>query len=144
MELQFYVCRLNTFVWLIWYHNDEKVKRFFPRLPSHLEHKYIICNGKEQCTLNIYEMFDALCLTEQVNKGKEYSDIFLFTAKCLGISPQNCLVFEDVLPAVKSAKQAGMIVCGVYDKRSAHQKQQNMDMADNYLYSFENAPLPRI
>lgn len=89
-------------------------------------------------------MFDALCLTEQVNKGKEYSDIFLFTAKCLGISPQNCLVFEDVLPAVKSAKQAGMIVCGVYDKRSAHQKQQNMDMADNYLYSFENAPLPRI
>lgn len=98
------------------------------------------------CLLNnhIYEMFDALCSTEEVSKGKEYSDVFLFTARSLGISPQNCLVFDDVLPAVKSAKQAGMIVCGVYDKYSAHQKKQIMDIADNYLYSFENAPLPRI
>jgi beta-phosphoglucomutase-like phosphatase (HAD superfamily) len=40
-------------------------------------------------------------------------------AQRLGAAPQHCLVFEDVLPAVKSAKQAGMLICAVYDKYSA-------------------------
>ena len=117
---------------------------------KHLNIKIAVATGLPEelykpCLLNnhVYKMFDALCSTEQVSRGKEYSDIFLFTARCLDILPQDCLVFEDVLPAVKSAKQAGMIVCGVYDKYSAHQKKQIMDMADSYLYSFKNAPLPR-
>ncbi len=88
-------------------------------------------------------MFDELCSKEQVSRGKEYSDVFLLAARCLGITPQKCLVFEDVLPAVKSAKQAGMIECGMYDKYSAYQKAQIMDIADSYLYSFKNAPLPK-
>ena len=40
-------------------------------------------------------------------------------AQRLGAAPQHCLIFENVLPAVKSAKQAGMLVCAVYDKYSA-------------------------
>lgn len=118
---------------------------------KHLNVKIAVATGLPEelykpCLLNnhIYEMFDALCSTEQVSRGKEYSDVFLFAARCLDILPKDCLVFEDVLPAVKSAKQAGMIVCGVYDKYSAHHKKQIMDIADNYLYSFEAAPLPRI
>lgn len=118
---------------------------------KHLNIKLAVATGLPEelykpCLLNnhIYEMFDALCSTEQVNRGKEYCDIFLFTARCLNMPPKDCLVFEDVLPAVKSAKQAGMIVCGMYDKYSAHQQKQIMGIADDYLYSFEAAPLPRI
>lgn len=117
---------------------------------KHLNIKIAVATGLPEelykpCLLHnhIYEMFDALCSTEQVSRGKEYSDVFLLAARCLGITPQKCLVFEDVLPAVKSAKQAGMIVCGVYDKYSAYQKTQIMDIADSYLYSFKNAPLPK-
>lgn len=90
----------------------------------------------------IYDLFDVICSTEQVPYGKERPDVFLLAAKKLGISPQKCIVFEDVLPAVKSAKQAGMIVYGVYDKYSAHHQSEIMAIADGYLLDFRDAPLP--
>ncbi len=45
-------------------------------------------------------------------------------AQRLGAAPQHCLIFENVLPAVKSAKQAGMMVCAAYDKYSARYRVQ--------------------
>lgn len=71
---------------------------------KHLNIKLAVATGLPEelykpCLLNnhIYEMFDALCSTEQVSRGKEYCDIFLFTARCLDMPPKDCLVFEDVL-----------------------------------------------
>jgi len=92
---------------------------------------------------NIYTLFDVLCSTEQVSRGKEYPDIFQFAAKKLGVAPRECIVFEDVLPAVKSAKQAGMIVYGVYDRYSAHSRHEIEMIADGYLIDFQNAPFPK-
>ena len=63
-------------------------------------------------------------------------------AQRLGAAPQHCLVFEDVLPAVKSAKQAGMLVCAVYDKYSARYRVQMEQAADFYIADFRDAPLP--
>jgi len=105
-------------------------------LPEGLYKPCLLHNG-------IYEMFDALCSTDQVERGKEYPDIFLLAANALIITPQKCVVFEDVLPAVKSAKQAGMIVYGVYDKYSAHHQSEISTLADGYLLDFRTAPLPR-
>lgn len=104
-------------------------------LPKELYRPCLINNG-------IYELFDFLCSVDQVQRGKEYPDIFLFASDGLKISPQKCIVFEDVLPAVKSAKQAGMITYGVYDKYSAHNETEIRIMADGYIYDFHNAPLP--
>ena len=90
----------------------------------------------------IYDLFDAICSTEQVEHGKEHPDVFLLAAKEIGVSPQKCIVFEDILPAVRSAKQAGMIVYGVYDKYSAHHKAEIEAIADGYLLDFRDAPFP--
>jgi HAD superfamily hydrolase (TIGR01509 family) len=97
------------------------------------------------CLLNngVYGLFDILCSTDQVKRGKEYPDIFLFAADGLKVSPQKCIVFEDVLPAIKSAKRAGMIAYGVYDKYSAHNQSEIKAIADGYLYDFRKAPLPQ-
>ena len=104
-------------------------------LPEELYKPCLLHNG-------IYERFDALCSTEQVERGKEYPDIFLFAADVLQVAPSKCIVFEDVLPAVKSAKQAGMIVYGVYDKYSAHHQTEITALANGYLLDFQRAPLP--
>lgn len=105
-------------------------------LPEELYKPCLINNG-------VYELFDFQCSTDQVQKGKEYPDVFLFVSNELKISPQKCIVFEDVLPAVKSAKQAGMITYGVYDKYSAHNELEIKAIADGYLYDFRDAPLPQ-
>ena len=97
------------------------------------------------CLLNnqVYGLFDVLCSTDQVERGKEYPDIFLYVADELGVNPKDCIVFEDVLPAVKSAKQAGMKVFGVFDKYSKHNRAEITDIANGYLHDFSNPPYPR-
>ena len=71
---------------------------------------------------SILELFDALCSTDEVQRGKEYSDVFELAAKKLGVAPEHCIVFDDVLPAIKSAKAASMLAGGIYDKYSADQR----------------------
>ena len=51
-------------------------------------------------------------------------------------------MFEDVLPGVRSAKQAGMQVYGVADFYSQGQKDAIVSAADGYLDDFRLAPLP--
>lgn len=58
---------------------------------------------------SILELFDALCSTDEVQRGKEYSDVFELAARKLGVAPEHCIVFDDVLPAIKSAKAARML-----------------------------------
>lgn len=90
----------------------------------------------------VLELFDVCCSTDEVRRGKEYPDIFEFTAQKLDMRPDQCLVFDDVLPAVRSAKEAGMLVCGVYDKYSAHHRTEMEQIVDGYLIDFKDAPLP--
>lgn len=90
----------------------------------------------------IYDLFDVLCSTDDMARGKESPDIFVHCAAQLGVAPEQCLVFEDVLSAVRSAKRAGMTVYGVYDKYSQHNMEAIKKIADGYLFDFRAAPLP--
>lgn len=84
----------------------------------------------------IYHYFDAITTTEEVNKAKNYPDIYLLSAKKLGVNPEDCLVFEDIVQAVKGAKLAGMTVYSVYDKSSESQKKDLIKLSDRYIQSF--------
>lgn len=57
---------------------------------------------------NIKPYFDVLLSAEEVKRGKPAPDIFIETAKLLGISPDHCLVLEDSQYGVEAAKRAGM------------------------------------
>ena len=84
----------------------------------------------------IYHYFDAITTTEEVNKAKNYPDIYLLSAKKLGVNPEDCLVFEDIVQAVKGAKLAGMTVYSVYDKNSENQKEDLVKLSDRYIQNF--------
>ena len=90
----------------------------------------------------IKDLFDVICSTNEVEHGKTHPDIFLLTAQKLGVSPTDCIVFEDILQAILSAKSAGMTVYGVYDEASKNQWEQIKQIADSVLYDFKDAPLP--
>lgn len=104
-------------------------------LPEKLYKPCLIRNG-------IWEQFDAVCSTDEVRRGKEFPDVFALTSQKLGIAPSRCLVFDDTLPAIRSAKALGMLTCGVYDKYSAHNRPAIERIADCYIMDFRSAPLP--
>ncbi len=90
----------------------------------------------------VSEIFDALCSTDEVLRGKEYPDVFELAAYKIGVLPEHCMVYDDVLPAIKSAKRAGMFACGVYDKYSEQHRNEIENIADGYLLDWRYAPLP--
>jgi beta-phosphoglucomutase-like phosphatase (HAD superfamily) len=87
-------------------------------------------------------IFHAICNTDETGYGKSRPDVFLLAAQKTGVAPGDCLVFEDILVAVKSAKSAGMDVCAVYDKTSANDWEQIKATADYAIDDFRDAPLP--
>lgn len=91
----------------------------------------------------IMGLFDVICSTDEVSFGKIKPDVFLFAASKLGIDPKECVVFEDILQAIKSAKLAGMMVYGVYDESSREHWPLIQQIADGVLYDFNDAPLPK-
>lgn len=90
----------------------------------------------------VYDLFHEQCHADEVGKGKTEPDIFLLAAKKLGVDPEHCIVFEDILPGVISAKKAGMKVFCVHDEYSKHNISKIQDIVEDYLYDFRDAPLP--
>jgi HAD superfamily hydrolase (TIGR01509 family) len=86
---------------------------------------------------DIYHYFDSITLTDEVCRGKNFPDVYLLAAERLGVEPSQCLVFEDILPAVKGAKAAGMKVVGVYDYFSKEQREDITNHADMYITEYD-------
>ena len=84
----------------------------------------------------IYNYFDVFCTTEDVGKSKDYPDIYLLAASEMGVSPEECFVFEDVLKGIVSAKNAGMYTVGVFDKYSNEDIITLRMTADKFIMNF--------
>ena len=80
--------------------------------------------------------FDCIITSCDIGKGKYEPDIYLETAKRLDTLPKSCLVFEDIIAAIKSAKAAGMRVCAVEDEYSSHQKEEKISLADYFIEDY--------
>lgn len=65
--------------------------------------------------LNHY--FDPVISGDFVERGKPDPAIYLHTARRLGVSVEECIVIEDSINGVISAKDAGMFCIAVPDKR---------------------------
>lgn len=64
--------------------------------------------------LGIRKYFDAVIDSTMVIKGKPDPQIYLKAAEELNTLPENCVVMEDALAGIQSAKSAGMDVIGLY------------------------------
>lgn len=89
----------------------------------------------------ILHLFDSITTINEVNRNKTFPDIYLLCAKKLNLSPEKCAVFEDILPAIKSAKAAKMKTVGVYDHSSKYQEQKIKRLADYYIYDYNELKL---
>ena len=65
-------------------------------------------------------------------KGKQYPDIYLDTAKTLGVPPENCIMLDDVSASLKAARQAGMMTIGIIEPLSS-QSPEEMELYSDKL-----------
>lgn len=80
--------------------------------------------------------FSGIVTDCEVERGKPSPDIYLEAARRCGISPCNCLVFEDIVQGILAGKAAGMKVCAVEDDFSADQREEKQKLADYYIKDF--------
>lgn len=63
--------------------------------------------------LNLRKHFQSVLGASDVKQGKPNPEIYLKSAAALGLSPEQCFVFEDALPGIEAATRAGMKVIGI-------------------------------
>lgn len=85
----------------------------------------------------IREYFDCIITACEVQKGKPAPDVYLEAARRLNVTPEECLVFEDIVPGIQAGKAAGMTACAIEDDYSIPQKKEKESAADYYIHSYE-------
>ncbi len=65
------------------------------------------------CNLKIVSLFDAIIDGNKASKAKPDPEVFLLGARALGVSPGDCVVFEDAEAGLQAARAAGMYAVGI-------------------------------
>ena len=83
---------------------------------------------------NYFSVIKTSC---EVKKGKPAPDIYLLVARTLGVRPERCLVFEDIVPGIIAGKSAGMKVCAIEDAYSIETRDEKKRLADYYIEHYD-------
>jgi HAD superfamily hydrolase (TIGR01509 family) len=83
--------------------------------------------------LNLSGAFNVVCSAEDQPYGKPHPGAYLTCARLLGISPENCVAFEDSLRGAIAAKAAEMKVVAVPSE--GHRRLSAFDFCDIRLHS---------
>lgn len=90
--------------------------------------------------LGLFDLFDNVWSCDDFATTKADPEIYIKAAKRLGKPVDEVLFLDDNLNADKTAKQAGMKVCGVYDPSSDEYTEQIKAVCDYYIYNFSEIP----
>ncbi|MDY4067519.1 HAD family phosphatase [Bullifex sp.] len=85
---------------------------------------------------NILNFFDVIVTSSDVGIGKSSPKIYFHAASKLGLSDNECVVFEDLPLALKCAKSAGFYTVGVYDEFNKEDSAQIKKYSDKVISSF--------
>jgi beta-phosphoglucomutase family hydrolase len=61
----------------------------------------------------LIDKFEVLVCADDYKRGKPAPDCFLLAAERLGVTPEDCLVFEDTALGIEAATAAGMVAVKV-------------------------------
>ncbi len=84
------------------------------------------------------ESIDTIVTGHEVEHGKPSPDIYLEAARRLGVNPKKCLVFEDIVPGIQAARNAGMRSFAVYDEYSKDFWEEKKALADWYITDYRD------
>lgn len=85
----------------------------------------------------IYDLFDFILEVNHFKDGKDKPTIYLEAAKKLGVEIDKCVVFEDLLMALNTAKNAGFITCAIYEATSKEEANKQ-ELANFYIKDYQD------
>ncbi len=86
--------------------------------------------------LGIFDLFDNVWSCDDFGTTKANPEIYKMVARKIGKRPKDILFLDDNFNADKTAKEAGMMVCGVYDDSSKDYVDEIKRLTDYYIYDF--------
>ena len=89
----------------------------------------------------IASFFDAIVTTSEAGKSKPSPDVYLLAAQKIGVSPENCIVFEDSPNGLLAAKSAGMFCLVI---QSDDEIIQRLSKVDYLFQSFREITLAKL
>lgn len=87
--------------------------------------------------LEIYDCFSAFAYSSEVGCSKSNPDIYLLAATRLGLTPESCTVYEDILTGIKSAKAAGFSTVAIADNTNSADKERLIQHSDRYITGWD-------
>jgi len=90
--------------------------------------------------LKLDQKMDSMMSSEDVTMHKPNPEVYLKSAECVGVSPSDCVVFEDSFSGVTAGLNAGMKVVGVL---STHTKEQ-LPPCDFYINDYSEVNVKKI
>ena len=85
----------------------------------------------------LYSMMEDVVTTNEVGLNKENPRIYELCAQKLDLSPEECIVFEDVASAALCAHQAHFKVIGILDDMWSHDQSELKRVCVKTIHSFK-------
>lgn len=86
--------------------------------------------------LGIWDLFSNVWSCDDFGTTKADPNIYQMAAQKMGAAVGDVWFLDDNINADKTAKEAGMKVCGVYDESSKEYVQDMKAICDRYIYDF--------
>lgn len=90
--------------------------------------------------LGVADRFRFLLSCETLGKSKRRPDIYLEAARRLGSAPEEIVVYEDALYALRTARQAGFYTVGILDEDSRGDWDQVRALSHETVERWDRAP----
>ena len=80
--------------------------------------------------------FERVIFAQELGMDKSDPAIFAKVTELLGVTPQECIFFDDSVKSCRSAKASGMTVIGVYDPFFEGTKDEMPLVCDRFIRDF--------
>lgn len=88
--------------------------------------------------LGLLSYFEFVLSCDDVGAGKSHPDVYLKAAEKLGLPVSECVVFEDALVGIRTAKKAGFTVVAIRDPNAYWEAEEIRGLCDRYLTRYED------
>ena len=125
------------------YREEVQPKKGVPELLDALKARGIklaVATASDRCLIEsalertgLLPRFDVFLTCTEVGEGKDSPAIFYKAAELLACRPEDTVIFEDSLYAMKTAKAAGFRVAAIADASAAHEEKEIQETADWFV-----------